>query len=276
MVKAPNFDAAEAQLERCSFVPGAMTYDRCMSERFLTGRALSSEAAATWRKAIAPFVPRDSAFTIVDVGAGTCRFLPVLQAFTGARVVCIEPSFEMLVAGVRENGVSNALYVVGKGESIPLESGSCGLVWLSQSYHHVTDRAGLVDELRRIVTPAGCVLIRNSFSDRLDGFPTLFRFFPSALQLCTALPTVAETVRIFEEHGFILDTDQEVEQQTCGSLREFAERSRMRADSSLALLSDDEFQSGLDSLSREVELESEPAAVIEKLSLLAFRLREAA
>jgi hypothetical protein len=128
-----------------------------------------------------------------------------------------------------------------------------------------------VTELHRVVKVGGCVLIRNSFSDRLDGFPTLFQFFPGARQLTTGLPTTKETVGAFEGQGFVLEADQEVQQQTCGSLREFAQRTRCRADSSLVLLSDDEFQSGMDDLLKAANVEAKATPVIETINLLAFR-----
>lgn len=258
---------------RQPFAPGVISYDRSMSDRYRIGRALSPEAASVWRTAIEPYIPRVSSFRIADVGAGTCRFLPVLAAFPGARVICIDPSFDMLAAGAHDGPGLNALYGVANGERLPLRPASCDVVWLSQSYHHVADRAGLALELRQVIKEGGRVLIRNSFSDRLHGFPTLFHFFPGARQLSMDLPTVQETVRNFEGRGFVLESDRQIPQQTCGSLREFEARTRLRADSSLALLSDQEFQSGLDDLSRAVERETEPSPVIEILNLLVFRSR---
>lgn len=258
---------------RRQFSPGVISYDRSMSDRYAIGRALSPQAAAAWQEAIQPFVPRASPFRIADVGAGTCRFLPVLAGFAGARVVCIEPSIDMLKVGVRDNSDADALFVTARGEEIPLRAKSCDLVWLSQSYHHVADRARLAFELRQIVKEGGHVLVRSSFSDRLDGFPTLFHFFPAARHLSMALPTVEETVRNFEPQGFVLESDRRIQQQTCGSLQEFEKRTRLRADSSLALLSDEEFQSGLDNLSMAVRQEREPVPVIETMTFLAFRKR---
>lgn len=244
-----------------------------MSERYRTGRALSPEAAAVWRTIVAPYMPRSGSFRILDLGAGTCRFLPVLTAFPGARVVCVEPSSDMLAIGAGNNVSGDALFVIGKGERLPLRSASCDLMWLSQSYHHVAERGTLALELRRAARPDAYVLIRNSFADRLEGaFPTLYHFFPGARQLSLSLPSVADTVRNFEAHGFELESETPVRQQTCGSLREFERRTRLRADSSLELLADEEFESGLRTLSEAAEREAQPEPVVETMILLAFRL----
>jgi hypothetical protein len=68
-----------------------------------------------------------------------------------------------------------------------------------------------------------------------------------------------------------LVADQQVQQRTCGTLGEFAERSRKRADTSLALISDQEFEQGLVALERAAREESQPTPVLETLDLLVFQ-----
>ena len=109
----------------------------------------------------------------------------------------------------------------------------------------------------RVLRPSSSVLVRGTFSDRPEGFPTLFHCFPRARDFCRDLPTVEES--------------RSVRQQTCGSLREFLDRSRLRADSSFALMSDDEFHAGRERLKQAVRDEVAPSPVIEKITFLAFR-----
>ncbi len=99
-------------------------------------------------------------------------------------------------------------------------------------------------ELHRIVSRGGRVLIRGSFGDQLDGFPTLFHYWPGTKEICRQLPTIQHTVAVFEANGFALTEHRRVDQATAASLREFAERTRFRADTALALISDSEFQEG--------------------------------
>jgi SAM-dependent methyltransferase len=161
--------------------------------------------------------------------------------------------------------------VVGSAERIPLRDRACDVAWLSQSLHHVRDKTSCAGELCRVVQPTGYVLIRGTFSDQLDGFPTLFKFFPSTRRVCEDLPTVVETAALFEAHGFTLKDNRRIPQQTCDSLREFSARSRLRADTGLTLIPDAEFQSGLRDLEWAVNRGTEPAPIIETLTLLVFR-----
>jgi SAM-dependent methyltransferase len=269
--------SASCQAERGSnvmptrFWPGSIDYNASISANYRAGRALSRESADAWRHAVEPFMPKTASLTILDLGAGTGRFSPLLAGFPGARVIAVEPSRSMLAVAVRQNPAATIAYLAGSGEAIPLRERSCDVAWMSHVFHHVRDRAECASELRRVLRSAGRVLLRGTFGDRLDGFPTLFEFFPGARQICKELPTVAETVAVFEVEEFTLEAHRKVEQRTCGSLRKFFERTRRRADTSLALLADEEFEAGLASLAEAAAQESEPTPVFETVDLLVFR-----
>jgi hypothetical protein len=55
------------------------------------------------------------------------------------------------------------------------------------------------------------------------------------------------------------------------SLSEFAKRTRLRADTALALISDSEFQVGQMAIEESGALETQPEPVIETIELLVFR-----
>jgi len=140
------------------FFPGSIDYDSSISANYRAGRALSQEAAATWRTAVEPFIPRTPRPTILDLGAGTGRFAPVLAALSGARIIGVELSLNMLRVAVRL--VETLGYVAGSAEAIPLRDGSCDVAWLSHVFHHVRERAACASELRRVVRSEGRVLVR--------------------------------------------------------------------------------------------------------------------
>jgi ubiquinone/menaquinone biosynthesis C-methylase UbiE len=181
------------------FSPGVIDYDGRMSACYQSGRALSSAAASMWTAIVAPFVQRGIGTRILDLGSGTGRFL-VLFAESFDNVIGIEPSKGMLAAGASAGILKNLAYVAGSAESIesiPLRGQSCELAWLSQVWHHIRDVHACGREPRRVVRRGGHVLVRGTFGDRLDGFPTLFRFWPATRQICQQLPTVQQTVRVF-------------------------------------------------------------------------------
>jgi ubiquinone/menaquinone biosynthesis C-methylase UbiE len=167
--------------------------------------------------------------------------------------------------------LKNLTYAAGSAEEIPLQSQSCDIAWLSHVWHHIRDHQACARELRRVASSDSHILVRGTFGDRLDGFPTLFRFWPATKQICEQLPTIQQTVLVFEAHGFVLTEHRRVQQTTSGSLRAFAERTRLRADTALALISDAEFQAGQAAIEGTAAHENVPGPVVEGIELLVFR-----
>jgi ubiquinone/menaquinone biosynthesis C-methylase UbiE len=259
--------------ESKQFFPGVIDYDGPMSAGYESGRALSTEAANTWAKIVAPFVYHDEGFRILDLGAGTGRFAALFARAFKAQVIGVEPSKGMLTVATRGEKLTNLTYAAGVAECIPLRSECCDLVWLSQVWHHIRDHRACARELRRVVVSDGtCVLIRGSFGDQLDGFPTVFRYWPSTREICRQLPTIRQTVDALETNGFVLTEHRRVRQVSATSLSEFAKRTELRADTALALISDSEFREGQMAIERSGALETQPEPVIETIELLVFRM----
>ena len=287
-----------------SFRPGIIDYDGRMSAEYQAGRALSSDAANTWREVVAPFV-RSTARRlperldgvpyglperldgvpyglperldgvpcrprIVDVGAGTGRFATLFAESFDAEVLAIEPSRGMLAIAATGSMPANLTYLAGAAESIPLHAESCDLAWLSHVWHHVKDHRACTRELRRIVCRAGHVLVRGTFGDVLDGFPTLFEFWPATRDICEQLPTIDQTVAAFAANGFELREHRRVSQVTAASLGEFAARTKRRADSALALIPDAEFRQGQGAIEQAAAHAATPDPVVEVIELLVF------
>jgi ubiquinone/menaquinone biosynthesis C-methylase UbiE len=253
------------------FSPGVIDYNGRMSDRYQAGRVLSSEAASTWVAIVAPFVHRGPRTRILDLGAGTGRFSALFARTFDAQVLGIEPAHAMLAVAADGARPKNLVYAAGSAESIPLRGHSCDLGWLSHVWHHIRDHEACARELHRVVSPGSHVLVRGTFGDQLAGFPTLFRFWPATRQICQQLPTIQQTVAVFEAHGFVLSEHRRVQQMTSASLGEFAERTRSRADTALALISDSEFRDGQAAIEMAAAHEDVQAPVIEGIELLVFR-----
>jgi len=253
------------------FSPGAVNYDGHMATKYQSGRALSTEAARVWCAAVAPFIDGARRSRLLDLGSGTGRFARLFAQSFETEVIAIEPSIQMLAAAARGDRYENLAYTAGSAESIPLRDNSCELAWLSHVWHHVHKRHACARELRRVLGPRRVVLLRGTFGDSLDGFPTLFHYWPTARDICQQLPTIAETIAVFATYGFALIERRRIEQRTCATLREFAERTRLRADSALALISDSEFEAGQFALSDSAARESNPSPIIETIDFLVFR-----
>jgi ubiquinone/menaquinone biosynthesis C-methylase UbiE len=253
------------------FSPGVIDYDGRMSAGYRRGRTLSREAAETWVTIVAPFVRTTARARILDLGAGTGRFSALFAGTFDADVVGVDPSQAMLAVANREAKLRNLTYVAGRAELVPLRGDTCDLVWLSHVWHHIRDQQACVGELRRVMSPGSHVLVRGTFGDQLDGFPTLFRYWPATKRICQQLPTIQQTIGVFGTKGFRLAEQRRVQQITCASLREFAARTQLRADTSLALISDEEFSNGQTAIEEAAAHERPATPVVELIELLVFR-----
>ena len=251
------------------FSPGIINYDQ-MSGRYQSGRSLSRAAAETWTAVVASFL-HGACPRILDLGSGTGRFSSVFAQSLAATVIGVEPSTGMLGVAAHQDKPRNLAYLAGSAESLPLAGATCDLAWLSHVWHHIRDRPVCVKELSRVVRRGGHVLVRGTFGDRLDGFPTLFQFWPATRAICAQLPTIQETVDLFEAHGFTLVEHRRIRQETAASLGEFASRTRSRADSALTLISDSEFDAGQLAIEAAAAAVRESVPVIEVIELVAFR-----
>ena len=206
---------------------------------------------------------------VVDRPKGSAH--PLFAASLEATVVGVEPSTGMLAVAARGARPNNLAYLAGSAEWIPLAEATCDLAWLSHVWHHIRDHQACADDLRRVLRRGCHVLVRGTFGDQLDGFPTLFRFWPATRPICEQLPTIQDTVTVFETSGFTLAQHRRIQQETACSLSEFAKRTRFRADSALMLISDSEFQEGQMAIEAAAAVEPRPVPVIEVIELLAFR-----
>ncbi len=185
-------------------------------------------------------------------------------------VVGVEPSSGMRRQALRKRSHSRVKYVGGEAEHLPLKDGACAAVWISMVVHHIPDLEAGAREIRRVLRPGGPVLIRNAFSGRHQDI-LWTRFFPSALQLAERRhPSVEATAETFSPAGFEKESLQRVTEVSSSNLREYAKRIETRADSTLALISDEEFQRGLGELRRAAE-SAPPSPVGAVLDLLVLR-----
>jgi ubiquinone/menaquinone biosynthesis C-methylase UbiE len=247
-------------------------YDERLHRAYRAGRALSADTGRLWTAAIARHLGgARGALTILDLGAGIGRFSILLADAFHARVVAVEPSAKMRAEAERGSAHPRVVYHEGSAASIPAAAGAFDFAFLSMVVHHVPDLAAGARELYRVVKPGGLVFIRNTFGGRLDGVP-LYRFFPSARAIDEARLPRAEQVRdTFRANGFGFVTLEAVEQEIDPSLHAHYERIGHRALSTFELITDAEFQEGLERMRQAVELETTPAPVLERFDLLVLR-----
>lgn len=156
-----------------------MTTDRVHAAA-RTGYATQADAYARGRPGYPPFLqqwlretlglrPQD---TVVEVGAGTGKFTPLLLD-AGADVVAVEPVDAMRT---RLHELLPAVRVLpGTAQALPLEAASADAIVCAQAFHWFANHAAL-DEFARVLKPGGRLgLVWNVRDERCDWVAELMR-----------------------------------------------------------------------------------------------------
>jgi SAM-dependent methyltransferase len=102
---------------------------------------------------------------VLDLGCGAGRFVAALHD-AGADPVGVELA-EAALERARANVPGADLRAVEPDGSLPLEHASVDLVWCSEVLEHVADTEHLLLEVRRVLRPAGRVLLTVPFHGRV-------------------------------------------------------------------------------------------------------------
>jgi SAM-dependent methyltransferase len=244
-------------------------YSGRMAVVYGAGRRLPAEAMSAWMDAVSVHLGAADG-PILDLGSGTGRFSEALAARFGVTVVAVEPAEGMRQQAMQDDGGRVVAMVAGRAETVPLRDGAFVAVWASQVVHHVDDLPGCAAELRRVVRPGGLIMLRGTFEATCPLIPW-GPYFPEAIRIATdRFPTLAEITAVFGAAGVHRRAHDIIWQTTAGSMNELAARVRLRADSTLELLSIDEFAAGLARLEAAAAAETTPAPVREAIELVVF------
>jgi SAM-dependent methyltransferase len=97
--------------------------------------------------------------TVVDVGCGPGAAVR-RAARLGATVTGVDPAPVMVrAARLLTRGAGTVRYASGSAEALPLPDGSASVVWAIASAHHWADLDAALGELRRVLAPAGRLVV---------------------------------------------------------------------------------------------------------------------
>jgi demethylmenaquinone methyltransferase/2-methoxy-6-polyprenyl-1,4-benzoquinol methylase len=123
--------------------------------------ALSFGQNARWRRFLVSRVPADASSRVLDVATGTAGVALELVRRTGAGVVGVDQSPEMLRAGrdaIGRAGLHRGIdLVLGQAERLPFAEGSFDHLTFTYLLRYVDDPPATLRELARVVRPGGTV-----------------------------------------------------------------------------------------------------------------------
>lgn len=240
------------------------------AKRYDSARGLPPETMALWLEALKAHIPADEIKTILDLGCGTGRFTQALSEAFDARAIGVEPSAAMLNVA-RSRGVSNVEWKQGQAESIPVEREAVDLVFMSQVFHHLKDVRRALEEINRVLRPAGYLAIRNSTREH-NGELQWLEYFPEAIEIEEErTPSSEEIEELVCGKSFKMMSHRTIRQLFASSYQEYFEKISRRGLSSLVVISDEAFQTGLRRFRDWVSLQPHDREVYELVDLFIFQ-----
>jgi ubiquinone/menaquinone biosynthesis C-methylase UbiE len=224
-----------------------MHYDSTsVPERYHASRAIASADVERWLSLVRDLLPKTtSTSVVVDLGCGTGRFTQPLADRLGMFVIGVDPSLRMLREATRTVATPQVAYREGRAESIPADSSSAALIFMSNAIHHVKDLGPALEEMRRVLQPDGIVFLRNYTLENLESLRYL-EFFPEAMQLSREMVWSRSTlVEQFSYGGFDELTQGTIRQEASPDRETYLRKIESRVYSDLALMSDEAFDRGI-------------------------------
>ena len=224
-----------------------MDYDRTdIPSAYDRGRDHGPALLDLWMKTVAAHLNGYTPKRILDLGCGTGRFSYSLASYFDAELIGIDPSFKMLIqAHEKRSEGQNTYFQIARGEEMPLASQSIDLIFMSMSFHHLSDRRRAARECRRVLRAGGSVFVRTGSREQVPTYP-YYAFIPATHPiLLEVLPDSADVRDPFEAAGFQLRAHDLIEQTIAPSWEVYADKLETGSDSVLARLDRRDVESGI-------------------------------
>ena len=242
------------------------------ASRYNAASHLPEETKAFWMNSLKAVLPQAPVGKCLDLGCGTGRFTAVLAQTFAYPVVGVEPS-EAMLAVARAEDIPDVEWKQGSAESIPLESASVGLVFMSQVFHHLNKPQEALEEIHRVLSPGGSLVIRNGTAENNEETEWL-RCFPESLAFDgKRIPTRRALEEIVCRQPFDLISHQTCRQLFASSYQEYYEKVGKRGLSSLIAISDAAFGRGMERFRVWTDKQPPNQPVCEPVDVFVFRRR---
>jgi ubiquinone/menaquinone biosynthesis C-methylase UbiE len=223
---------------------GKVDYDECQHAVYAAGRQMSPDALQSWMDAFARHLPETRPLSWLDLGSGIGRMTPSLASTFGGPAYGVEPAEKMRAQAVAHASHSAVTYAAGSAGHIPLPDTSCDAGLLFFVWHHVVDRDGAAQELRRVVKAGGTLFVQANFSDRIPDAWWL-HVVPEWMRVHQAQYQSEEEVQIdFADAGWTLAARDEITWLRSESLAEDFQKLKLRPTSLFEHMSDEVIDAG--------------------------------
>jgi ubiquinone/menaquinone biosynthesis C-methylase UbiE len=184
--------------------------------------------------------------TVLEVGCGTGNYAMALGRHFGCTVLGLDPSVGMLAQAPRDGGA----WLLGRAEQLPFVDSGLDLIFCVDVIHHVTDRAAYYGQAARTLRPSGRVCTVTDSEEIIRRREILSVYFPETVERELArYPSLAQLEEWMAGTGLVGFRIVTVEQAFKLSN---AQPFRDRAFSSLHLISEEAWRSGLEHLERDL------------------------
>jgi malonyl-CoA O-methyltransferase len=117
-------------------------------------------------KLVSAMTPSLAGLRLLDAGSGTCRRLRTADA---ERIVALEPSGEMVAAGIANDGpIPSVEIVAGDVREMPLEDSSFDVVWCRLVVGHLPSTGAAYSELARVADHGATVIVSDFHPAAVD------------------------------------------------------------------------------------------------------------
>jgi SAM-dependent methyltransferase len=194
---------------------------------------------------------------ILDLGCGTGNLSRQLLDDLQVSAIGLDKSFNMLAKA--RNKALTVLCADADSSPLPFRDNSFDRVIISFVMHHIKNRQDLIKECYRVLRGGALILVTSSH-DQIQGMHwVLQKFFPSLVEADKKrFPEISDLDSYFQSAGFKDISHEELVVSKIPIDREYLEKVRNKFISTFYLLSDEEFQTGVEELEEFIENIKEP------------------
>lgn len=184
---------------------------------------------------------------VLDIGCGTGNYANLLQRISGAHVAGIEPSAGMIAKARLKNPALDLRQA--DAEHLPFHSNTFDLVYMTDVIHHIPDMNRMFSEFQRVLKPKAVCCIVTQSHVQIDRRPTT-TFFPSTAAVDKArYPDIPQIIASAASQALVHRTTVTLHQGDPILLDDtYLELVRAKGYSMLRLITDEEYQIGLQNL----------------------------